>query len=113
MKIKTGCDIVHIKKFEKSKKNSGQDFLDKIFQVEELTVSNSAQHLAGVFAAKEAVIKALGLEAGNWKQIGIRYSKTGHPILKYEGEAEILSHDISISHDGDYAIASAVFLLND
>ncbi len=112
MTIKTGCDIVNIKRFKKSLERGGSNFLDKIFLPQELAVSEKIETLAGIFATKEAVIKALELKAGDWHEIEIIKNKNGRPEIKMlKLNNIIISQDISISHDGDYAMAVAVFLI--
>lgn len=113
MIAKTGCDIVHITRFQKSVKKGGNNFLGKVFSSHELSANPSIETLAGFFAAKEAVVKALGL-IGEWHNIEISKEDSGRPYVKVNySNNEIISHDISISHDGDYAMASAIFLISD
>jgi holo-[acyl-carrier protein] synthase len=79
-----------------------------------------ARHLAGIFAAKEAVLKAIGtgLSQGiSWQEIQI-LSQIGHaPQVKLSGTAAEVAEKlgvqnvlVSMSHDADYAIAHAVAL---
>ena len=100
---KCGVDLVFIPEFKKGAKRGGEGFLRKIFLESELKNTESS-HLAGVFAAKEAVMKALGLPAGNWHQIEISYDKNGRPKVHVSGKRS-KKYDLSISHAGDYAIA--------
>ena len=112
MNIKTGCDLVPITKFKKSAERGGNAFLEKIFSSHELTNCSSPQSMAGLFAAKEAVKKALSLKADDWKKIEVIKDGDGRPRVKLiEIDHPIISSDISISHDGDYAMATATFLL--
>ncbi len=112
MTIKTGCDLVEIKRFKKSLERGGGRFLDKIFLSQELATSEKIETLAGIFSVKEAVIKALELKAGDWQKIEIIKDKNGRPEIKMLNlDKHIISQDISISHDGDYAMAVVVFLL--
>jgi len=109
MIIKTGCDIVEIARFEKSMKGR----LDTVFSTHELAGAPTMETLAGMFAAKEAIIKALEMKAGDWQEIEIVKNKSGRPEAKLlEVHSKILSHDISISHDGGYAMAVAIFLIH-
>ncbi|MDA2922316.1 holo-ACP synthase [Patescibacteria group bacterium AH-259-L07] len=111
MEITIGCDHVNIKKFKKSVQRGGGTFLNKIFSPHELVNARAEETLAGLFAAKEAVIKALALKAGDWHKIEIVKNESGRPEVKLLGlEHKIVSQDISISHDGEYAFAVAVFL---
>lgn len=112
MNIKIGCDLVNTEKFQKSAERGGSAFLNKIFSAHELSGNPTPQTLAGLFAVKEAVKKALDLEADDWKKIEIIKNKNGRPNVKLTNIKEsIASNDISISHDGDYAMAVATFLL--
>lgn len=113
MEIKIGCDLVDIKKFKKSAQRGKSKFLDKIFSSYELAGNPKIETLAGIFAAKEAVIKALKMKAGDWRKIEITKNQNGEPHLKIaEPPRKIASQDVSISHDGEYAVAMAVFLIN-
>lgn len=112
MNIKTGCDLVHIKKFQKSVERGGPAFLDKLFSSHELSNNPTAQSLAGLFAVKEATKKALKLSPEDWKKIEVVKDADGRPHLKLiEIHQPIKSSDVSISHDGDYAMATVSFLL--
>ena len=113
MIIKTGCDIVHIGRFQKSAENGNSYFLNKIFSSHELAASSNISTLAGFFTAKEAVLKALELVPGEWQKIEITKDVSGRPrITLNNSENNIISHDISISHDGDYVMAIAMFLIS-
>lgn len=86
--------------------------MDKIFSTSELAGTSTPASLAGRFAAKEAVIKALEMKAGDWLKIEIRKEKSGRPQVKLlELNKRIVSQDVSISHDGVYAMAVVVLLL--
>ncbi len=112
MQIKTGCDLINIEKFKKIIEN--QDVLKKIFTSHEIANSSSLESLAGKFAAKEAVIKALQIDPGNWHEIEIIKQENGKPVAKINYyDRNIISHDLSISHDGDYILAFSCFLIND
>jgi len=110
----TGCDIISIDRIKKSIKNSGTIFLDHIFNSHELkNADGSHSSLAGIFAAKEAVIKCLSnIQNLNWKNIEISKSKSGRPSVNILKEIPSLKNiDISISHDGEYAVATAVAII--
>lgn len=112
MEVKVGCDLVDIKKFKKSFQRGKDKFLDKIFSSRELADSPKIETLVGIFAAKEAVIKALGLKAGDWHKIEIIKNNDRPKARISESAAQIISHDISISHDNGRAVAIAVFLIS-
>ena len=99
--IKIGCDIVEIERI----KNLDSDALKKIFH--EVELNNKPETLAGMFAAKEAVKKVFN--ELNWLDIEISKESSGKPTLIINKDVE--SFDLSISHDGLYAIANVVFLI--
>jgi phosphopantetheine--protein transferase-like protein len=77
-----------------------------------LAQASAFDTLAGMFAAKEAVIKALAMKAGEWRKIEIGKNNHGRPEARLaDFSRRIVAHDLSISHDGEYAVAAAVFLL--
>jgi phosphopantetheine--protein transferase-like protein len=111
MRIATGCDLIHLPTFAEAAKRGGQVFLDKIFSPQELRDHTDTENLAGVFAAKEAVMKALDLPPGSWQQILVTKKPSDRPQVTLQNQPDGLeSADISISHDGDYAMAVATIL---
>ncbi len=113
MKVKIGNDILNIYDFGKSLMKD--KFSDNVFLPSEMKNKNT-EHLAGIFAAKEAVMKALGLKAGSWLKIEVVNERSGKPIVKLSKDIvkdKILDYDLSISHDRKYAIATFVVVLND
>lgn len=111
MEIKVGCDIVKIKRFSKLDKKT----LNRIFHASEQK-NQKPETLAGIFAAKESCKKVFN--SLSWLDIEIKKKRSGKPILILneskitvnKGE-EVTSYDLSISHDGDSAIAVTVFLI--
>jgi len=75
-------------------------------------------HMAGRFAAKEAVFKALNAPAPNrisWHDIEVINDKRGAPVVYLHGAAAVLAAErrlrgtcLSIAHVRDFAIATAV-----
>lgn len=99
--MKIGIDIINLPNFKEKIKTIN---IAKIFSEKEL-VCNNPQHLAGIFAAKEAFFKAVGKKI-DWLDIEIEYDKLGKPILK---TAFIKGNvDLSISHDGDTVVAVVI-----
>ena len=92
---KIGNDIVLISRIEKSIKSPS--FLNKVFTENERLYCKKVENFAGLFAAKEAYFKALGTG------IKLPLSDNGKPYFK-----GIDNCDLSISHDGDYAIATVI-----
>jgi len=106
MDIRSGVDLVHIPRFAKFLKNP--QAVKKVFHASELK-RDSVEHLAGVFAIKEAFFKALG-QNPHFLEIEVSPAR-GKPTIIYPSHHPIQSIDISVSHDKDYAIAQVVMLL--
>jgi len=113
MIIGTGVDITEVNRLRKAVEKWGKDFLERIFTQNELenakTRGSLYQHLAGRFAAKEAIFKALSVRELTWKDVEILNDKDGRPIAKIINQ-KIKKADIhlSISHVKSYAVASAI-----
>lgn len=97
-----GVDLVYLPEFKKQLKVGGKAFLDKTFSKSELKNARP-EHLAGIWAAKEAVIKALGDPNILIKSVAVSYSKTGQPKASLTKQ----QFEISIAHHGDYVVAVA------
>ncbi len=112
MILGTGVDITEVSRLRKAVEKWGDDFLQRIFTENELAnAKNRAslyQHLAGRFAAKEAVFKALGNKDLTWQDVEILNDADGKPIcVILNGKAKKKEVLISISHVKSYAVASA------
>ena len=105
-----GIDIVETRRFALSEKGSKDHFLRKNYSEKELdycfSFKASEQHLAGMFAAKEAVFKALGRKI-SLKSIEIERKDSGQPIVFVNGK-RVKSIHVSLSHTSETAIAIAV-----
>jgi len=110
----TGVDITEVRRLKQAVQKWGNDFLGRIFTEPELEQakkrgSSIYQHLAGRFAAKEAVFKAAGNKNLNWKDVQILNDKDGKPIcVLLNGKGKKVDVQISISHVKTYAVASAI-----
>lgn len=107
-----GIDVCAIGRMEKHVTN--ERFLAKILTQHEQVVYRRfprAETLAGFFAAKEAVSKAMGTGIGPiaWKDIEIRHKKSGQPyaIVSDRRSGTRIRFAVSISHDAGVAIANA------
>ncbi len=90
-----------------------EGFLSRAFHPPEL-LDRRPERLAGVFAAKEALFKALGAPR-SWLEAEVVWDSVGRPQLRVAGEAAssgLLSLDLSIAHEGEYAVAAVVALLS-
>ena len=112
--LSTGVDIVLIKRIEEILSSSKRNkFLEKIFSINEIEDAKSrndeVRFFSGRFAAKEAVREATSRSSDStklsFKSIEIFNHKSGKPGVNLNND---LAVDISISHDGNYAIAFCV-----
>ncbi len=108
MNMRCGVDIIYIPGI--SKMQNDDDLLRKFFHSEELQ-NSTLEHMAGVVAAKEAFFKALGTPP-KFLEVQIKHQESGKPELVVSPEfKKYKSVDVSISHDGDYAIAFVILEL--
>lgn len=107
MKTRVGTDIVHIGEFYERYEKNRWKFKRDIFTKEEHGGDSTPEHLAGIFAAKEAAFKALGIGPENWLDVRVHKNELGKPFIIFSTNIgkKIKSSDLSISHSGDYAIA--------
>jgi holo-[acyl-carrier protein] synthase len=118
MQLRTGVDVVEIERFERLNPEIKPRFLKRVFTPQELATSNgSSASLAGRFAVKEAVAKALqtGIGPVSWQDIETLEGESGEPLLALHGEAALLAEklelhhwSISISHTNTIAVAVAI-----
>ncbi len=113
-KFSTGIDIVSINRIKEILSSSKRErFLKKIFSLKEIKEAklrqNEAQFFSGRFAAKEAIRKATSTPKNSskltFKSIEIFNYDSGKPGADLKNDSVV---DISISHDGNYAIAFCV-----
>lgn len=116
--VGTGIDIVSIKRLEqKIKRNPG--LVEKLFTSDEITYcktkKNYVRHMAGRFAAKEAVYKAAGKFAKNlyWQDIEITNDPLEPVISRKCRVAKVMKKNkficsLSISHENEFAVASSI-----
>ncbi|MBN1553225.1 MAG: holo-ACP synthase [Phycisphaerae bacterium] len=119
-----GVDMVDCARLKASIERFGEKFLHRVFTPVEqdycLGKKNSTQHLAGRFAAKEAVLKVLGTgwrDGIAWTDIEVRNLPSGQPVVSLSGKCREVADEIglskiliSISHIETHAIASAIGL---
>jgi holo-[acyl-carrier protein] synthase len=120
--IGIGLDLVKISRIRALAERWHDRFLHRLYTEEERRLSSHRASpypfLAGRFAAKEALLKALGTgwSAGvQWLDIQVLNDRAGRPIATVEGRTQALVREagitgifISLSHDGEYAIAEAL-----
>ncbi len=118
-----GNDIIRISRVQEAIENLGTSFLKRIYTEEEINYCESRrmckyQSYAARFAAKEAMYKTLSPALSQnieWKDIEVKNLENGKPVMELHGvlksvmmEKQITNIDLSLSHDGDYAIATVV-----
>ena len=102
-----GIDIISVKKI----KEKPEAFLERVFTSYELSYAfkkeNPYQSLAGIFALKEAVIKAYDLSLSYIKNLRVEVRhQTNRPYILIDGIKK--QCDVSISHDGGKAIGICI-----
>ena len=110
--MKIGTDIVLISRISSSIEKFGDRFLDRFLTIEEKKLSCKNESIAGYWAAKEAIAKALGCGIGaqlSFHDIIIYKDKLNAPHFKLSDKAQAIhqinSSSLSIAHDGGFAIA--------
>lgn len=112
-----GCDIVSISRLEPLLQKPR--FLEKVYtpREQQCFAEGSSQRAAGIWAAKEAVSKALGTGFAGFGMLDIEidHNEKGAPVVKLHGGAKAVfekkgcsSIQLSISHEATAALAFAV-----
>jgi holo-[acyl-carrier protein] synthase len=119
--IGIGIDLVEVKRIEKAVENYGERFLNRIYTDDELRVAekrkNNFQYLALRFAAKEAVMKALGYGWSGgicWKDIEC-INEGKPPEINLYGRAKEIARDknyrqifATTSHTDNLAVCKVI-----
>jgi holo-[acyl-carrier protein] synthase len=121
--IGTGIDLVETARIEKMLDRWGPSFRDRVFLPQEREYCESkavpAQHYAGRFAVKEALVKALGTGIGEhatWLDVEVcRHAESGAPSVALTGlaartasELGVTGTYVSLSHTRHYAVAQVI-----
>lgn len=117
MILRSGVDIVETGRFRNLQPGIYERFIHRIFTEKEIAEANgSVEYMAGRFAAKEAVVKALGTGIGeiSWHDVEILRGREGEPMLTLLGKAKqtakklgLTDWSVSISHTHEHAVAIA------
>lgn len=120
LSIGCGVDVVELARFRQALRRGGQAFLQRVFTPAEEAYAQARPrtkllHLAGRFAAKEAVIKAMAqIDPQHplmMRQVEIRNDRLGRPhIALHDGRRRHVSVHVSLSHVKTVAVASAIAL---
>ena len=116
--IKSGIDLIRTTRLAEVNPTIRERFIQRVFtQEEQNQARDDNETLSGIFAAKEAVSKALGTGIGKvaWQDIEILHEWSGEPLVHLHGNALLVAQDkglkhwsVSITHDGGMAAAVAV-----
>ena len=116
--LAVGVDILEISRIEQALARWGQRFLGRIYTEQEIAFSRGRPpQLAARFAAKEAVMKALGtgIKGVGWREIEVVRQRGRAPTVQLHGRALELARKLgieklvlSLSHSRDYAVAFVV-----
>jgi holo-[acyl-carrier protein] synthase len=124
--LRLGCDLCQIDMIGQMLKENAP-ILERLFNGEELAYATARtrpeEHLAGVFAAKEALAKALrnpGLLGKYHKEVTVSHREDGAVYLRLSDVLAVTLAriganivDVSISHDGEYAMAVVLIEMTD
>ena len=120
MIVGIGCDIIEIERIARAIKS--ESFIRRVFTAEEAAYcqrrgQQAAASFAARFAAKEAVLKALGtgLREGSLQEIAVDNDVLGKPLVQLNGNFAMLAKQlgvkniqISLSHSRELATAYVI-----
>lgn len=116
--VAVGIDIIEVDRVRKVFEHHGERFLQRVFTEREvLQCRGKATRLAGRFAAKEAISKALGtgLHGVAWREMEVVQLRSGRPTVRLHGKAKkraellgLSAFDVSIADLQTFSIAIAV-----
>lgn len=124
MIVGLGTDIVEVERIGKMIERHGDSFVNRIFTPGEISYCRqrkfSAEPFAGRWAAKEAVMKALGtgfIQGTHFQEIEVVTEESGRPRILLHGSTADLAKQLGIgeilitmSHCREYATATAIGL---
>jgi len=116
--IAVGIDIIEVDRVRKVFEHHGERFLKRVFtEAEVWQCRGKATRLAGRFAAKEAISKALGtgIHGVTWREMEVVQLRSGRPTVRLHGNAKrraemlgLSAFDVSIADLKEFSIAIAV-----
>jgi holo-[acyl-carrier protein] synthase len=125
MIVSVGVDMVEVERIKRALEDSriGRRFRERVFTQKEIQYCETKRHgkyesYAGRFAAKEAVMKALGRGWGSqvaWRDIEVARSRSGKPDIVLHGKTAELAAtlgirrwSLSISHTAQHGLAYVI-----
>lgn len=117
-----GTDIIECLRIAQMIDRHGEQFINRVYTTHEIQYCQSrkaaTQHFAGRWAAKEAILKALGTgwrKGIGWRDIEVTNEPDGRPVVRFRGgardiveKAGIVEMLITISHCRSHATAYAL-----
>ncbi len=123
MIIGIGIDLIEVDRIQELVSRHGDGFLKRVLHAEtdraRFTRGDGGTHLAGLFAVKEAVMKALGtgMAGARFAEIRVVHLDSGQPTIALEGLAlehaqkrGVTGWQVSITHTKQTAAAVAIAL---
>lgn len=114
-----GIDLIKTSRMNRMIERFGEKALQKFLSEDEIKLVKNYKTAAGFWAVKESTSKALGVGIGkhcSFHDITITKTKFGAPQItlckKIMEEFNILDTSVSITHDGEYAIAVVAIQTN-
>lgn len=122
MIVGIGTDIVTISRMDDKLSSNGNRFAQRLLTASEYaefeSKQNGAAYLAKRFAAKEAVVKAMGTgfaDGITWKHITVRNDEKGAPFIELTGPAQekakalgVARVHLSLSDEKEHAVAFVI-----
>ena len=120
--IGIGTDITECLRIARMIERHGELFIGRIYTAHEIQYCQSrrqaTQHFTGRWAAKEAILKALGtgwVKGISWRDVEILNESSGQPVVELRGGAKDVARGlgitkmlVSISHCHTHATAYAI-----
>src|SRR6266581_4931686 len=116
--VAVGIDIIEVDRVRKVFEHHGERFLKRVYtDIEIAQCRGKVSRLAGRFAAKEAISKALGtgLHGVAWREMEIVQLRSGRPTVRLHGNAKrraellgLSAFDVSMADLAEFSIAVAV-----
>ena len=103
-----GIDVVEVARIKKAMQKPG--FVERILTEEEQKTCTTPERIAGRWAAKEAVAKAVGMGLG-WHDVEVLNHESGAPYVRFGPKNPLRQGQkihVSITHESAYAAAVAI-----
>lgn len=116
MEVTVGIDLLSIERVRAVLQRHPERFVRRVYTPEEAAFCRGrVPELAARFAAKEAVMKALGtgVRGVGWREIEVLPDRRGKPLVYLYGRAKARAEkiglravDVSLTHEGGFAVAA-------